>query len=277
MDKNESYPLFEKVDDWIYECQYRMCEEITDELIEKILLDSKYSEIHPYFEEWLYNDDNREQLRYSITDRDQSDSVSKMIGRTRLRARVTQYSNYESLPSNWASRNTYYYCEYFKDIVDTLYLNPSIVKQTFIKTGVNIEGSWPNLAYRDGKEAVYYDDFACELQNQGCYCELTFMGMLPLRSLFENGFKKYHRMIVPKGNSCGFFNSWNGGGSMLGMELKRDLSLSIQKPKKTIYDRFNLLVDERGCNVGYCIDEVYGLITKAWGKEIQLVYKSQIP
>jgi len=272
MDKNDSSPLFEKVDDWIYDCQYRMCNEVIDELDEKILMDAKYSEIHPYLDEWLDNEDNREQLRYDIADRDHSNPFSELIGRTRLRARISQCSNYECLPSNWASRNTYRYCDYFKDIVDTLCLNPAIVKQTFIETGINAKGRFPNLAHRNGKEAVDYREFACELLNQCCYCEFVFMGMLPLRSLYENIFGKYHRMIVPKGNSCGFFNSWNGGGSMLGIELKRDLSLPVQIPGKTNWDRFELLVDERSCNAGYCIDEVYGMIRSAWGKEIQLVY-----
>jgi hypothetical protein len=274
MEKEDIYPLFEKVDDWIYECQYRMCNEVIDELIEKILLDSKYSEIHPYLEEWLDNEDNREQLRYSITDRDHSEPISEMIGRTMLRARVTQYSNYDALPTNWDLKNTYEYNDYFKDIVDTLFLNPAIVKKTFIEKSINAVGKYPNLSYRNGKEAVEYIAFAEELQNQNCYSNLVFMGLLPLQSLYSNGFRKFQKIIIPKGNYCGFYSYWQGGGSLLGMKLKQDLVLPIQIPRKTPHDCFDLDVDERNCGIGYCIDEAYGMIREAWGKEIQLVYKS---
>jgi hypothetical protein len=100
------------------------------------------------------------------------------------------------------------------------------------------------------------------------------MGMFPLQSMYEKGFRKHHQIVIPKGNSCGLFNYWNGGGSMLEMTLKRDLVLPLRLPRKTEYDSFELFVDERNCNTGYCIDEVYGMITGAWGKEIRLVYKN---
>jgi len=195
-----------------------------------------------------------------------------LIRRTRLRARVTQYSNYECLPSNWDMRNTYYYQDYFKDIIDNLYLNPAKVKQTFNKYGIKAAGKWTNLSYRNGKEAVEYDAFAEEVINQCCYCQFVFMGLFPLESMYMNDFKQYNKIIIPKGNSCGFFNSWHGGGSMLGIELKRDLVLPFQIPRKTSYDSFDLEVDEIGCNSGYCIDEVYGMVKSAWGKEFRLIY-----
>jgi len=272
MEKEDISPLYENVDDWIYECQYSMCNEVIDELDEKILKDDKYTELHPYLEEWLENEDNREQLRCGITDRDHSDPISEMIDRTRLRARVTQYSNYDALASNWDLNNTYKYSDYFKDIVDTLYLNPTKVKKTFLEKGIKPEGKFPNLTYRNGKEVVDYTAFTEELLNQNCYSHLIFMGMLPLKTLYNNGFLKFKKMIIPKGNSCGFYSYWQGGGSLLGMELKRDLVLPIQIPRKTTHDCFDLDIDERNCGIGYCIDEVYGMIREAWGKEIQLVY-----
>ena len=98
--------------------------------------------------------------------------------------------------------------------------------------------------------------------------------MLPLQTMYDNDFRKHHKIIIPKGNSCGFFSSWNGGGSLLGIELKRDLILPVQPPQKTKWDRFDLEVDERRCNSGYCINDVYGLMSSAWGGEFQLIYKS---
>jgi len=273
IEKKDSAPLLESLDDKIVSHQNEMCNEIMEEMKDKIMIDSKYADIHQYLEEWFENDDNREQLRFKIVDRDSSEPVSEMIVRTNIRARVTQYSNFDALPDNWSSRNIYHYSDYFKDIVDTLYLNPAIVKKTFVEKGISAVGKFPNLACRNGKEAVEYSVFADELLNQSCYCRLVFMGLLPLQTLYDNDFGSYHKIVIPKGNNCGFFNDWNGGGSLLGMELKRDLVLPVQIPQKTEYDRFCLEVDERNCGTGYCIDEVYGLIREAWGKEIQLIYK----
>jgi hypothetical protein len=274
MEKYDPNSLFETIDDWTYTCQYEMSNEIVDELQFKILTDNKYAELHPYLDEWVEDEENREHLRYCIYNRDESDPVSELIDRTGLRARVTQYTNYDCLPSNWDLGNTYYYQDYVKDIVDTLCLNPAPVKQTFIKTGITAAGNWTNLSYRDGKESVDYDAFAQELLNQNCYCHFVFMGMLPLKSLYEKCFQKFHKMIIPKGNSCGFYSYWQGGGSLLGMELKRDLELPLRLPRKTKFDKFELEVDERNCGAGYCIDDGYGLIRSAWGKEIRIVYKS---
>jgi hypothetical protein len=101
------------------------------------------------------------------------------------------------------------------------------------------------------------------------------MGMFPLESMYNNDFKQYDKIVIPKGNSCGFFNSWNGASSILDITLKRDLELPLRLPGKTAYDRFDLEVDEKGCLSGYCIDEVCGMVKEAWGKEFRLIYKSK--
>jgi hypothetical protein len=274
MDNHDAYHLFEITDNWISNYQYSASQTIIDELKDEVETDSKYVNIHPYIEEWLDDDENREQLRYSIMERDHSTPINEIIRRTKIRARVTQYTNYDCLPSNWDMQNTYHYEDYVKDIVDTLCLNPWLVKQTFIKAGITAAGRWPDLSCRNGKEAVEYVAFARELHNQSCYCHFVYMGMLPLESMYQNGFRQHHQIVIPKGNSCGLFGSWNGGGSILEMTLKRDLELPLRLPKKTKYDHFELEIDERNCGNGYCIDEVYGLITNAWGKEIRLVYES---
>ena len=193
---------------------------------------------------------------------------------TKIRARVTQFTNFDCLPSNWDMRNTYYYEDYFRDIIDTLWLNPAIVRKTFLERGITAPGKWPNLAYRNGKEAVEYTALADEVNNQSCYAHLVFMGMFPLRTMYDNSFRKHLKMIIPKGNSCGFYGYWNGGGSLLSMTLKRDLVLPLRLRGKTEFDRFDLDVDERNCGVGYCIDEAYGMIRSAWGEEIKLVYEN---
>jgi len=272
MEAHDLYPIYETIDDWISECQYDVSLQIIYDLRDNILKDCKHSELHEYMKEWIDDADNIDHLRFLIMERDNSDPIKEIIGRTRLRARITQFTNFDCLPSNWGMRNACHYEDYFKDIIDILCLNPAIVKQTFIKTGINAVGRFPNLKYRNGKEAVEYTDFAREVHNQHCYCNLVFMGILPIKSMYSNGFKEYQKIVIPKGNSCGFYSWWNGGGSLLSMTLKRDLVLSVKIPKKTEYDRFELDVDERNCGNGYCIDEAYGLIRAAWGEEFQLIY-----
>ena len=273
MEKQKMYPLFEMTDDWFIDCRYENCLVIIDEMKDRFLSDEQYVSIHPYIEDWLDIDDNKDNLRYCIEERDYSEPIRELISRTRFRARITQYSNFDALPAAYDMLHTYHYKDYFKNIVDTLHLNPAKVKDMLIKKGMNAEGNWINLMYRNGREAVEYDDFANEVQNQNCYCFLVFMGMFPLKDMYEYGFEKYHQIIVPKGNSCGLYSSYSGSGSLFGMELKRDLVLPLRLPGKTKHDRFDLDVDERNCNNGYCIDDVYGLIKEAWGKEFIPVYK----
>ena len=275
LDKHDGYPLYETTDEWISDCRYRESLSIIGELKDAIGDNSKYADIQPYIENWIDDVDNMDCLRFQIEERDHSNPIGELIGRTSIRAKITQHTNFDSLPSNWDLRNTYHYKDYFKDIVDTLWLNPATVKKTFTEKGITAEGIWINLAYRNGKEAVDYNDFADEVLNQTCNCLLVFMGMFPLKDMYEHGFGKYHQIIVPKGNSCGLYSSSCGGGSLMEMELKRNLVLPIRLPGKTKYDYFDMDVDEPNCNNGYCIDDVYGLIRSAWGKEFIPVYKHQ--
>lgn len=250
---------------------YCECRKIIDKLKEEIQNDASLSDIHPYIEEWLEDNRNIDTIRYLIDDRDDSSPVQEMIGRTSLRARATLFTNYDCLPHNFDMDNTYSYRDYFKDIVDVLCLNPARMKQMFNEMGIGTKGHYPNLKHRDGKEAIDYKEFAEELLNQSCFAHLVFMGMLPLDNLYNNDFKPYKRIVIPKGNLCGMFGFWQGGGSLMEMKLLRDLEVPVTRPRKTNYDSFRMDVDEPGCN-GYSIDEVYGMCTSVWGEPFKLIY-----
>lgn len=242
-------------------------------LQQDVLSDSKYEHLHPYIEDWLEEADNKNEILEIIEDRDTSKPYEEMLGRSKVYGRAMLYSNYDCFPRNYDMGNTYYYDDYLKDMIDVLCLNPAKVKQMFNKKGINTTGKWPDKYRRNGKEAVRYEDFADEILNQCCCGLLTFMGLMPLTDLYKNKFKEYKTIIVPKGNNCGMFNSWDGGGSLMEIELLRDLSIPVEFPRKTQYDRCELCVDEPRCGNGYCINEVYGLMSSAWGKEIKLIYK----
>lgn len=258
---------------WEADSRYEGSTRELEELKNKILSFPEYEYLYPYISEWLDDEDNRYYVINTIEERDISTPIQEIIERSWLRSRACLYTNYDCLPHNYDMNNTYYYDEYFKDIIDVLCLNPKKVKETFNKKGINTIGRWPDKRSRNGNEAVSYADLADEILNQSCYGLLTFMGLLPIKSLYENNFEEYKSIVIPKGNNCGMFNHWNGGGSLMEMELLRDLYVPVRFSGKTEYDRFEMCVDERGCNNGYCIDEVYGLIRSAWGKEFQLIYK----
>lgn len=260
---------------WESDARREGSEYVLEEIRDRIQCAGIYESLHPYIEAWLEEDGNKEAMLEAIEERDNSNPYMEMLSRSRIRARVTLYTNYDSLPHNYDMGNTYSYDGYLKDIVDVLCLNPAKVKQAFNEKGIGTTGRWPDKGKRNGKEAVRYEDLAEELLNQCCYGLLTFMGLMPLADLYQNNFGEYKTIIIPRGNNCGMFNHWNGGGSLMEMELLRDLYIPASFPKKTGYDRCELCVDEPHAGNGYCIDEVYGLIPSVWGKKIKLIYKQE--
>lgn len=274
IDEKSLEPLDELLTDRLSDAEYESTNYHIKEIKEAIFDDNSLVHLHPYIEDWLHDAENKDGIRDKMYDRDKSTPVKDLLDNTNLRARATLYTNYDSLPPNYDLGNTYSYSEYVKDMIDVLYLNPAKVKKAFRQHGINTAGRFPNLAYRNGKEAVTYESFADELLNQCCYGLLTFAGILPLQDLYNNGFQQIKYITIPKGNTCGIFNSWNGGGSIMEMELLRDLKIPVTFKRKTKYDYLALEVDECGCN-GYSINEVYGLISSFWGKEFELDFKKE--
>ena len=271
LNKDNGDKFFEEINDALSDSTYEAATYAVNQIKDGILNDNSLEHLHDFIDEWFDTDDNELEIRQMIEERDESTPIEDLIKNTSMRARATLHTNYDCLLDNWSLGNTYSYSEYFKDIIDVLYLNPAEVKKTFIKKGINVEGSFPNLAYRNGKEAVSYDDFAQELLNQCCYGLLTFAGMLPLDDICENHFGKITHITIPKDNYCGMFSDWNGGGSLMEMKLLRDLKVPVSWARKTKYDSFDLSVDEPKCD-GYCIDEVYGLVSSFWNKPLQLAF-----
>jgi len=274
INKENPDKLYEELDESFFESVYERAMDEIEQIKSNIYTDNSIEHLHPFIDEWLDLVDNEDYIRHLIEDKDQSTPIENLIGNTSLRARATLYTNYDCLPDNWSMGNTYSYSEYVKDMIDVLCLNPALVKKKFVEKGINTVGCFPNLAYRNGKEAVSYDDFAQELLNQCCYGLLTFAGMLPLEDLYDNHFRKITHITIPKDNYCGMFNAWNGGGSIMEMKLLRGLKVPVSWARKTTYDSLDLSVDEPKCD-GYCIDEVYGLVRSFWNKELILSFESE--
>lgn len=272
IDAESGEELYDFNNDWISENMTETANYHLDEIKTDILRDNTLEHLHPYIEEWLDTDTNRCDIRYIIEDRDESTPMQDIIKNTRLRARAMLYTNYDCLPHNYDMSNTYSYTDYFRQIIDTLSLNPYWVMLTFNRYGINTVGSFPDIRKRNGKEAVKYAEFAEEMLNQHSYGLLTFAGLLPLNELYDNNFTKIKSVTIPKGNYCGMFSDWRGGGSLMEMEILRDFKISVCRPRGTKHDKLLLHVDENGCD-GYCIDNVYGLDRSYWNKPFILTFK----
>lgn len=181
-------------------------------------------------------------------------------------ARVVLYSTYDCINSNWFERGLYpYEPSYFKDMVDILYLNPKILKKELLAYGFSVQGRYPDYSWRNGKEFISYKDFINELWNSCSPVNLlVFLGMLDISETIKKPFK----ISVPKGNKCGLFSSWYGGGGPLDMTLQRDFVIKLDKPRKTEYDYLSLLVDSQN---SYSIKSVYDTDDSIFGGEIEIL------
>ena len=99
----------------------------------------------------------------------------------------------------------------------------------------------------------FLDSLVHEAANAYGLVALTFLCKMSLNDLIK--FKEDHTAVIVDLNdmNCGFFDEWNGGGSVFELECGRK---SITIPNDKI---FRLIPDIH--KYGYSVDEVYGL----WG------------
>ena len=218
--------LWEKVDEWYDDAEWEAVHEIFSKLKDECIGFHGFEEeeVEEFFEE------HEEEIREEIYNRNDSDILKELIKNTDdIPVRVEMLSNYDCINSNWLeSQEGYRYKEsYFGDMVDALNLNPAKVKKVLVENGYTVYGRFPDKKYRDGKEQVSYEQFYQELVNSCCGANLlTYIGKVSLTELYEAGFS-LGEVIIPKGNCCGIFSSMYGGGSLLEMELKKDVRLKL--------------------------------------------------
>lgn len=78
--------------------------------------------------------------------------------------------------------------------------------------------------------------------------------------------KGTEKFSISKHCMCGLYDVWNGGGSVLEIELEKDVKLTTK-------ELFDVWIDCRGCKAngrGYDVDDVYGLCGSAWVEGIEL-------
>lgn len=261
--------LYEKIDEWYIDSHQHAFEELDKELNLHICkkFDIEINEAEEVIEEF------REEIREHYYNVDDSNVLKELVrNSSNINVRITKHSNYDCINSHWFETQCggYQYKEtYFGAMVDTLKLNPRKVKEMLISKGLKAIGSYPNYKYREGKELVSYTDFWQELENSCCGANnLVFVATLDIQDLIDNNFE-LNNITIPKGNSCGLFSSFQGGGSVIEMELLQDFKINLSKNGKTKYDNFSIEIDGRNCNSGYSIEEAYGVTNSFWGNEIK--------
>ena len=96
-------------------------------------------------------------------------------------------------------------------------------------------------------QSVYQELANCS----SCINKLVILKKMSLRELME---WKKNPVRVDKSCTCGLFDSWNGGGSLLDIELEKDFDI----PVENIHD---IVIDEA---TRYNIHEVYGVSDMLW-------------
>ena len=259
--------LWEKVDEWYGDAEWEAVREIVSKLKDECIRfhDFGEEEVEEFFEE------HEDEIREEIYDRNDSDTLKELLKNTDdIPVRVEMLSNYDCINSNWLeSQEGYRYKEsYFGDMIDALNLNPAKVKKMLVEKGYTVYGRFPDKKYRDGKEQVSYEQFYQELINSCCGANLlTYIGKVSLQELYDAGFS-LGEVIIPKGNCCGIFSSMYGGGSLLEMELRKDVRLKLEVRD---YHGFRFRIDNERSKYECSIKHVYGVCDSFFGERIALV------
>ena len=258
-----------KVSECYNDAEYQSTDDIMNKLKRDCISNNLFEkeDVETFFEE---HDD---EIRDEILERDDSTTINDLINNTSdIPVRVEMLSNYDCINSiRIETQGGFSYMKsYFGDMIDALHLNPAKVKKTLMDKGYNVYGKFPNKKCRNGKEQVSYEDFCQELEESCCGANLlTYIGLVNLRDLYDADFK-IKELIIPKGNTCGMFSSMYGGGSLIEMELKSDVSIQLDKAHKKRYS-FRLRLDYERSRYEYSIKDVYGVYDTFFGKKINIV------
>lgn len=246
---------------------YEVVDQMTDPQIDEAVYEVR-SELETKLEKKGYPLDEVvtlfQECEYEIVDeihaRDVSEPLEQLVNNTGLDGQVCAYidmtigfdcvNSYELESENgFAYKNTY-----FGDMIDQLNLNPSKVEELLHVEGAKTVGVFPDLSARDGQEFVRYDQFVQEIVNNPDLGLLVFLTKVDLKELVDKDFD-VQEVVVPKGNRCGLFFSGISSGSILGMELQRDIKLDMRHEEEG--RSMWLTLDDKSVKRGCSIQETY--------------------
>ena len=88
------------------------------------------------------------------------------------------------------------------------------------------------------------------------------MAKIRLDDLYDADFS-VNNVTIPKGNYCGLISPSFGGGSMLEMELKHDVTLRLSEGGNKWY---RMVIDDGN----YSIGQVYGVFDSFFGEKLSI-------
>lgn len=263
--------LYEKVDEWY--------DNYMEESVSDIMENLKKGLAHMGYKKWeaeKFFEENEEEIRNIIYSRNDSDPLADLLRNTDdIPVRLELLSNHDCINSHWLeSQNGFSYEDsYFGDMIDALNLNPCKVRKILLEHGEKILGRFPNKRSRNDKEQVSYEQFYEELQNTCCGANLlTYVARIDIQQLVDADFN-LTEVIIPKGNICGLYSSMQGGGSLIEMELKEDVKLSLTSKE---YPYFHLELEIPGHGYDYSIMQAYGVCDSFYGKPLNIISQPQI-
>jgi len=121
--------------------------------------------------------------------------------------------------------------------------------------GEGMENDYIKEVYALLKNHVDKKSFEKEVLNSMMYTQFVFYGNVNLGDVYNYDFKNWKEITIQPGCICGLFDSWNGSGSILEVELTKPITLKRQYGE-TKYDNIAICVDEAK---KYSIMETYGL------------------
>lgn len=140
-----------------------------------------------------------------------------------------------------------------------------------------------NYVDREKDSDKFIESVVQELENISSHMStLTFLVRMDLFELFElhkaikaeepladkydpRKSKGTGYIVISKDTMCGLFDPWYGGGSVLEIELDKDVKLPIKYIWKAN-------VEKNGGSWNYGIDEVYGLIDSCWDGSVKEIH-----
>lgn len=186
--------------------------------------------------------------------------------------RVQMKSNFDVLDANRTIHinGGYSYSGIFKQIVDMLNLNPSILQSVMSDKECKSQGTFPNMPERDKKENVHYLNFCDELMcNIGGSCKWVFLAKLDLVELYDNGFRFPNSVTIPEFNYGGLFDSYCGSGSEIDCRATNDITIKLNEEVKDENGTYSmeLLYDNAS---KHSIKSVYDFTNFVWGNPLVL-------
>lgn len=181
-----------------------------------------------------------------------------------------------------------YYSDHGKDLKDSsvLWLAKQQKKATLLRKAIKKVLNGEDIKFED----KFIESTIEELENLPSHmATLTFLVNMPLFDYFDlreamaaeeklndsyvlEDRKGKGTITISKDTMCGLFDVWSGGGSLLEIELDKDVVLPI----KCIWQAE---IETGKSQYGYSVDSVYGLVGSAWDgtvKETHYMNEEQI-